>query len=114
MGRRFGALNDGEQDPEQKKIDQETKRRKVFERAQKFGTKLPKNFELTKEEAELVHSDKMKRAERFGTQHLLPSSIQKAKFDEKKAERMKRFQTNETKTEDIAVPPEQRASDATK
>ena len=41
----------------------------------------------------MIHSAKIQRAERFGTQHLLPSTIQKAEFAAKKAERMKRFQT---------------------
>ena len=49
--RRFAAMN-GE-DPESEvsakkmKIDKEAQRKKIFERAQKFGTKLPKNFKLT-------------------------------------------------------------------
>ena len=47
--RRFGAMN-GE-DPEvaakRQKLDAEAQRKKVFERAQKFGTALPGNFKLT-------------------------------------------------------------------
>merc|ERR1719249_353870 len=100
------------------KIDKEAQRKKIFERAQKFGTKLPKNFKLTNEEAKVIHAVKIKRAERFGTHHMLPSTIQKAELDAKKAERMKRFQTGESKeeTENVAVEqtPQQKEADKMK
>jgi len=76
-------------------VDPAVERQRILERSQKFGTKLPTDFKLTSEEAALVHSEQIKRAERFGTQHLLPKEIKRAEFDAKRAERMKRFQTGE-------------------
>merc|ERR1712129_653396 len=52
---------------------------------------LPKDFELTTEQTEVLYADKIERAKRFHTEHLLPKSIKKAEFESKRVERMKRF-----------------------
>jgi len=105
--RRFAAMADADgvaaidsTDGGNKKarLDPEVERKRILERAQKFGTKLPANLKLTAEEAAVVHAEQIKRAERFGTQHLLPTEIKRAEFDAKRAERMKRFQTGDNAT----------------
>lgn len=49
--RRFAAMGNNDQSPASKKqkVDVEAEKKKIFERAQKFGTALPKNFKLTVE-----------------------------------------------------------------
>ena len=53
--RRFAAMNGDESaatsgpDSKKQKVDKEAERKKIFDRAQKFGTALPKNFKLSVE-----------------------------------------------------------------
>merc|ERR1712048_945693 len=93
--RRFASMNASnaatDQPIKKQKVDPAKERQKIFERAQKFGTALPKDFELTTEQSALLYADKIERAKRFHTEHLLPAPIKKAEFGAKKAERMKRF-----------------------
>merc|ERR1712241_402813 len=83
--------DDSSQPIKKQKVDPNKERQKIFERAQKFGTALPKDFELTTEQTEVLYADKIERAKRFHTEHLLPKSIKKAEFESKRVERMKRF-----------------------
>jgi len=105
--RRFAdhGTNDNEFNPsppaKKQRIDPKQERSKILQRAQKFGTSLPKNFKLTKEESAVIHADKINRAKRFGTEHLLPSALKKAEFAAKKEERMKRFKVDQDESEEV-------------
>jgi len=101
--RRFGSMHELNVLPPTKKqrIDPSKERMKIFERAQKFGTALPKSFKLTTEQSALIHADKINRAKRFNTEHLLPSVIKKAEFESKRVERMKRFKTENNANKEV-------------
>eukprot|EP00485_Elphidium_margaritaceum_P010251 CAMPEP_0202703204 /NCGR_PEP_ID=MMETSP1385-20130828/16069_1 /ASSEMBLY_ACC=CAM_ASM_000861 /TAXON_ID=933848 /ORGANISM="Elphidium margaritaceum" /LENGTH=359 /DNA_ID=CAMNT_0049361007 /DNA_START=83 /DNA_END=1162 /DNA_ORIENTATION=- len=96
--RRFGNLQNDMSPPVKKSrtdpLIQDEERKRIIQRAQKFGTQIPDTITLTKEESSSVYAEQIQRAKRFGTEHLLPMSIQNVEFDAKKNERMKRFNTN--------------------